>query len=427
MRIAIAFLLLSSFALAQGVPTKKSAKPPVQPSPSATKAKAGPRGFARDVVNMALALPQGDRQDRLRVINSALAVLATTDKQAILPLAREAVRIESELVAEGEEPVVSVLASGYADCKAAAEFAQTIYPQNIAAAEQSLIGALTRCPKHTTNIVQSRIDAAIEQGAAPPRLVMAAVDVVGAASPWSQEKITKLFDALPDPKANRKEAANYAAMYEQNAAKVERGVARTSGIKLLEWLGKVEPSPDRFLATTITLDAMKKSLGEQAFTEALERSVMARQAAENPGEPGEIEHEEVETASAEEASRTKGAEGASALKQLPSSMRARQAAANGFSVGTAGDRDSAATYFDIAFSAADEVWAARKNDAAGKRAAEVLEEVAEAAAHVDAVSALKRAQNLSDPTAQAISMIAVARVVASGPENIADGDAPRPR
>jgi len=44
---------------------------------------------------------------------------------------------------------------------------------------------------------------------------------------------------------------------------VDRGVARSSGIKLLEWLGKVEPSPDRFLATTITLDAMKKSLGEQ--------------------------------------------------------------------------------------------------------------------------------------------------------------------
>jgi len=37
--------------------------------------------------------------------------------------------------------------------------------------------------------------------------------------------------------------------------------------------------------------------------------------------------------------------------------------------------------------------------------------VSEAAAHVDAVAALRRSQALEDPSAQAISMIAVARVV----------------
>jgi hypothetical protein len=43
-----------------------------------------------------------------------------------------------------------------------------------------------------------------------------------------------------------------------------------------------------------------------------------------------------------------------------------------------------------------------------------VEEVSEAAAHVDAVDALQRAQRLQDPSARAIGMIAVARVVAGG-------------
>jgi len=43
----------------------------------------------------------------------------------------------------------------------------------------------------------------------------------------------------------------------------------------------------------------------------------------------------------------------------------------------------------------------------------VVEEVGEAAANVDAVNALQRAQRLQDPAAQAIAMLAVARVVAA--------------
>jgi hypothetical protein len=43
----------------------------------------------------------------------------------------------------------------------------------------------------------------------------------------------------------------------------------------------------------------------------------------------------------------------------------------------------------------------------------VVQEVAEAAAQVDAVDALQRTRRLQDPTAQAIAMLAVARVVAS--------------
>jgi hypothetical protein len=422
-------LILSTGLVAQAAPPKRTTKTtPRTPEPAASTQTPRGRNFVQDVVRMAVALPQGDQQDRLRVLNSAISVVTTTDRKAAAPLAQEAVRIESELIAAGQEPVVSVLASGYASCKSAAEFVQGIYPQNLTAAEQSVIGALTRCPKETSAIVQSRIDAALEQNAAPPRLVMAAIDVVGPSTPWAQDKVARLFSSLPtDLRAATPEAPNFAAMFDQTAPKVDKAVARDSGIKLLEWLGKLEPSPERFLATTITVDAMKKSLGEKAFSEALERSVMARQAAENPGEPGEVTHEEIEMANPEDASRALGSDQSEALRNMPPSLRARQAAANGFSVGSAGDKEAASRYFDTAFSAADEVWAQRKQSPTGKQAADIVEEVAEAAAHVDALAALKRAQNMGDATAQAIGMIAVARVVANTPKDTADGAVPRPQ
>src|SRR5262249_25143246 len=94
------------------------------------------------------------------------------------------------------------------------------------------------------------------------------------------------------------------------------------------------------------------------------------------------------------------------LRTMSPTTRARTAAANGFSSGTSGDRKQADHYFDIAFSALDEVWSARSDT--GANAADVVQEVSEAAAQVDAVSALQRAQKLQDPSAQAIGMLAVA-------------------
>ena len=64
----------------------------------------------------------------------------------------------------------------------------------------------------------------------------------------------------------------------------------------------------------------------------------------------------------------------------------------------------------MAFSAADEVWEARTPET---DAAAVVQEISEAAAQVDSVNALLRAQKLHDNSAQAIAMLAVARVVAS--------------
>jgi hypothetical protein len=64
----------------------------------------------------------------------------------------------------------------------------------------------------------------------------------------------------------------------------------------------------------------------------------------------------------------------------------------------------------MAFSAVDEVWEARTPE---MNAAAVVQEISEAAAQVDSLNALTRAQKLRDSSAQAIAMLAVARVVAS--------------
>jgi len=137
--------------------------------------------------------------------------------------------------------------------------------------------------------------------------------------------------------------------------------------------------------------------------------VIARQAAQSAGQAGEIDRPEEESASVLKAMDSAGTDRTEELAKMPASLRAREAAASGFATGTSGNSKMADRYFDMAFAAADEVWAKR---AESGDAPAVIEEVSEAAAHVNAVNALQRAQKLEDPTSQAIGMLAVARVVA---------------
>jgi hypothetical protein len=97
------------------------------------------------------------------------------------------------------------------------------------------------------------------------------------------------------------------------------------------------------------------------------------------------------------------------LNSMPPATRAREAAASGYASGTSGNRKMADHYFDIAFSSVDQVWSDRSTSKVD--APEVVQEVSEAAAQVDPMGALKRSQRLVDPSAEAISMLAVARVV----------------
>jgi hypothetical protein len=425
-RTAFLFLSLALIGSAQTPSKSKTTNHPTKQSTRGAPLSARGSNFVTDVVNAAVALPVGDQQDRLRVLNSALNVIGRRDAKRAHAMAQEAIGIEAQLISSGQEPAVSALASGFGNCTDIVGFVQQVYAQNLHAAEQSLIGALGQCPREATPLIQSKLDTAIERNQAPPRLMMATIDAVGISAPWSREKFKQLFSSLPsDPKLGNREAPNYAAMYNELAKKVSPDDARDSGLKLLEWLGKLDESPERSLAIKITSGAMNEALGEEGARTALERNVMARQAVENPGERGEIAHEEEELASGEDATKGLGKDQTESLKDLPASLRARQAAANGFAEGTAGDKQAASRYFDIAFAAIDELWSKRNEDKSGRRAAEVVEEVAEAAAHVDTVNALKRAQGLQEPASQAIGMIAVARVASSQAK--ADEESPRPR
>jgi hypothetical protein len=386
--------------------TDKSKAPTVAVS---VKSQAS-RKFVLDVVQSAVSLPQSDQQDRLRVLSSAVNVTSPISPKLAAGLTREGVRIEAELIALGQKPAVSMLASGQADCKTTLDFVQRLRPTALAAAEQSLIGALTRCPKQTGDTVRTLIDSALAQGIPAPRLVMAAIDSQPAHSPWAQQAFTTLFSSLPsDADKASAEAPNFASMFATTAAKMDKDAVRDSGGNLLRWLGKLKESGDRQLAINITVSSMKEVLGEEGYKKALEKDVLIRQAADLAGAPGEASHAEEESVSVLQAMSNSGSDQSESLKKMPASLRARQAAAYGFASGTSGDRKSADGYFDTAFSAADEVWSKRSET----NVAALVEEVSEAAAQVDPIAALKRAQALQDPSAQAIGMIAVARVVLS--------------
>jgi hypothetical protein len=213
-----------------------------------------------------------------------------------------------------------------------------------------------------------------------------------------------------DAAANKSEAPNYAAMYERMATELDKDVAKSTGLKLLEWLGKLPDCPERTLSVNMTDDTMKKAIGDKAYEEALASDVMAKQASQLTEGSQEIPHPEEESVSVLEAMGNAKADQTDALRKLPPSLRARQAAADGFATGTEGNPKMAEHYFDIAYSALEEVWNSRSDEKVDAPA--VVEEVNEAAAQVNPVAALQRAQKLSDPSAQAISMLAVARVVA---------------
>jgi hypothetical protein len=385
-------------------------------TPSTAKKQAAPvkltpqQKFAVDTVKMAVALPQPDPQDRLRVLSSAASVVSTIDKRMAKGLWREGVRIESELIRVGQKPAVSVLAAGQADCAAALSFVENLPERSALEAEQSLIGSVTSCPKQTLEPVSRKLDLAMEKGIIPPRALMAVIEAQGANTQWSQLHFEKMFNSLPDPQEYAPEAENFAAMYARMAPEVSKDTAAKTGLQTLVWLGKLKDSPERNLSIRITTGAMQEAIGQQGFQEALQRDVVANATVQNAGQEREIVRPAEDTVSVLEAMGNNGTDQSENLRKLPATQRARQAAANGFAAGTSGRKDQAAKYFDMAFAAADEAWDARTPQV---DAASLVQEVGEAAAQVNSVNALVRAQGMRDSSAQAIAMIAVARVVAS--------------
>jgi len=401
---------LSLCAAAQEQPPKLRGQHPQQQQHS-TAAKLTPeQKFVFDTVNMAVSLPESDPQDRLRVLASAADVIAPIDRTMARKLWHEGVRIESELIRVGQKPSVSLMASGQADCQAALNFVENL-PVNAAfQAEQSLIGAVTSCPKQTLDTVSRKLDAAMDKGIVPSRALMAAIQAQGASSQWSQQHFEKMFDSLPDSHEYAGEAENFAAMYAQMAPDVNKDLASRTGLKLLDWLAKMDDSPVRTMGINITAGAMQEALGATDYAAALQKDLVANSAVQNPGQTREIERPPEDTVSVLEAMDKAGTDQTEALRGLPPVQRARQAAASGFAAGTSGHKAQAAKYFDMAFDAVNEAWDARTPET---DTAAVVQEVGEAAAQVNSLNALVRAQALRDSSAQAIAMLAVARVVSS--------------
>lgn len=389
-----------------------SLKRPAKPqAASSTPAKlTREQKFVVDTVRMAVALPESDPQDRLRVLSTAADVILPIDKKMARGFWNEGARIESDLVRIGQTPAISMMSGGLVDCATALNFVENLPDSAVLRAEQSLIGAVTSCPKQTLDPVSRKLDAGLEKRIVASRALMSVMAAQGESSAWSQQHFAKMFDALPDPKENAAEAENIAAMYMQMSGAVSKDIATKSGLQLLTWLGKVPDSPLRTLSITITREAMQKALGAEGYQKALESDVVANTTVQNAGEQREIQRPEPESVSILSAMDNRGTDQTERLRALPPSQRAREAAADGFATGTSGNKQQASKYFDMAFSAADEVWDARTPE---QNAAAVVQEISEAAAQVDSLNALSRAQKMRDSSAQAIAMLAVARVVAS--------------
>jgi len=408
LRLVAFLILISSFSLAAPGKPPIAANKPAKQNPLSARKK-----FALEVVQMATALPQPDPQDRLRVLSSAASVARPLAQKTAQQFASEAARIESELVASGQQPAVSIFSTGMVDCATAANFVDSLPPASVERAESSLLGAISSCPAQVGDSARRKLEVALQVGVLAPRALLAMMERSGATSAWTQREFAAMFSSLPSDtgKANS-EAPNFAAMFNSMAPQIDKDTARDAGLHLLAWLGKVSASPERNLAVNITTDTLKQILGDQAYQEALRSDVEAQSAAATAGQPADITPPAEESVSVLKAmnhvNTLPGTGPAEEMKDLPASQRARQAAADGFAAGTSGKPALASRYFDVAFAAADDVWSNRSpnNDAPA-----VLEEVAEAAANVNPVNALQRAQHLQDSTAQAIAMLAIARVV----------------
>lgn len=389
----------------------QSGSPKLRATTPATTANLGQKQqFVMDVVSAAVSVPQPDAVDRLRVLAAASSVITPIRPAMARQFSREGLRIERETIQRGEAPPTSMIAAGPVECSAVSSFAENIPATRVDAAEATLIAAIGHCPR-VLQTVQRLITDGLSKRVIAPRLTMAAVDMAGARNEWSEQTVGTLFALLPPATHSAAgEAPDLAAMYSQVAGEMSVETVTRSGVELLAWLANLSPSKQRNLAVNIATGAMMERLGEEAYKRALATDVAALQAAGTSGQAGEVEVAPEESVSVLRAMQSADVDRSDDLAKMTPSLRAREAAASGFAAGSEGNGRLAQHYFDIAFMAVEDVWSGRSRQ---KDAADVVQEVSEAAAQVDPINALQRSQRLQDPAAQAIGMIAVARVVAN--------------
>jgi hypothetical protein len=276
-------------------------------------------------------------------------------------------------------------------------------------AEPSLLGAITNCPKQVNPIAMRKLEGGVEQGVVAGRPILALMDAEGMKSQWSQTMFAKMFASLPaDATAYTTEAPNYAAMFARAAREMDKDAVKTAGAKLLLWLSKLPDSPHRNVAVNLATGALSDRLGDASYQELLRSDVMIQQVVNSATQNAVLPTPEDDGVSVLRAM-SNTADRTDELNSMAPAARAREAAASGFASGTSGDRKMADHYFDIAFSSMEEVWSNRSSSKTN--APDVVQEVSEAAAQIDPIAALQRSERVQDPSAEAISMLAVARVV----------------
>ncbi|MGH9523076.1 MAG: hypothetical protein ACRD3E_11160, partial [Terriglobales bacterium] len=171
--------------------------------------------------------------------------------------------------------------------------------------------------------------------------------------------------------------------------------------------GKMDDSPECVQAAGSAVEAIKKTLGESGLQEMEESDPIANQAAQLAGQPMEMSTPDEEPNVSVGALDT-STDHSSELADYPAPRRAREGAAYGFAAASAGKKEMAQRYFEIAFSALNELWSDRLP---GQDVGSLVEEVAQAAVSVDPSAALQAAERLDQPSAKAISMLAVAQAV----------------
>jgi hypothetical protein len=394
----------------------------VNPNDPRTRALNARQRFAYDVVRSAVALPLSEAQDRLRVLAAAATVITPIRPAMAKKYSREGLRLEQELIQRGEQPATSMLRSGPVDCAAVQTLVENIPAQRVDAAEPTLVAAIAACPAVSAS-AERLIGAGMQERKLAPRATLALMEHAGMKSAWSQDRFEQIFDSLPaDAGKMEHEAPNLAALYSRAAGEVDEAAAKNAGMSLLLWLGKLDAGGDRTIAVNVTAGAMKQALGSKDYEDALASDMMARQVAQSAGGEGEISRPDDGAVSVLKAMESAQVDRLQDLQALPPAQRAREAAARGFASGSAGESGLSSRYFDLAFSSLNAVWSDRE---AERNAPAVVGEVSEAAAQVDSIDALKRTRELNDPAAQAIGMIAVARVVASDEEKLSPTSASR--
>lgn len=365
--------------------------------------------FALNVLNAAVALPQNDDQDRLRVLVSAARLANDVSPATKKVLVREGMQIEARLVASGEKPQVSMLETGMVDCASVAGLVDAMRPESLNAAEATISAAVSRCPRQSLGPVERLISDALARGAAPARALMATMQAAGPKSTWTLQTFDSVFSNLPDPKDHDSiaQAPMIARLFGEFAPSADAASVRNAGAKLLAWLGKMDDSPERVQAAGSAVEAITKVIGESGLQEMEESDPIANQAAQLAGQPMEISTPDEEP-NVSVGSLDTSADHSSDLADYPAPRRAREAAAYGFAAASAGKKEQAQRYFEMAFSALNEIWADRLP---GEDVGGLIEEVAQAAVSADPAGALQAAERLDQPSAKAISMLAVAQAV----------------